>query len=168
MPKENIIIHTDGSSLGNPGRAGWAAVLDWKGKRKEISGGYRLSTNNRMEIMAVLFALKSLKNNKYKIILHTDSNLIVNTVNKGWMKSWKQRGWKKAKNKPVMNLDLIKELDGLLEKYDVDFRWIKAHVGHSENERCDELAKIAAESGVEVDEYYEGKSMEADSSDSLF
>jgi ribonuclease HI len=168
MANENIIIHTDGSSLGNPGKAGWAAVLSWNGRNKEISGGYRLSTNNRMELMAVLFALKSLKNNKYKIILHTDSNLIVNTVNKGWMKSWKQRGWKKAKNKPVMNLDLIKELDALLEEYDVDFRWIKAHAGHAENERCDELAKLAAESGTGIDKYYE-KLIEGESSlDSLF
>ncbi len=168
MSNDNIIIHTDGSSLGNPGKSGWAAVLNWRGKTKEISGGYRLSTNNRMELMAVLFALKSLKNNKHKIILHTDSNLIVDTVNKGWMKSWRQGGWKKAKNKPVKNLDLIKELDALLKEYDVDFRWIKAHAGHTENERCDELAKLAAQSGTEVDKYYENLIEEEKSSDALF
>lgn len=155
MSKNKIIIHTDGSSLGNPGPGGWAAVLQSGDHEKEISGGYRKTTNNRMELMAVIEALKTIKKKSMEIDIHTDSNLIVNTINQGWMESWKKKGWKKSNKKPVLNQDLLMILDEQLKGLRVRFHWIKAHAGHPENERCDELAKAAAEKATEIDYEYE-------------
>ncbi len=142
---ENVIIYTDGSSLGNPGRGGWAAVLIYKGKRAELSDGYRLTTNNRMEMMAVVNALSAIKNPKYPIKLHTDSKLIVDTIKKGWLKNWKKNNWIKSDKKPVLNIDLWKEIDNLLSGLEVEFIWVEGHAGIIENERCDVLCKSAAE-----------------------
>lgn len=151
-----ITIYTDGSSLGNPGPGGYGAVLMYGDKRKELSQGYRLSTNNRMEILAAIVALESIKKAEIKIKIHTDSRLLCDAFNQNWIKSWSAKGWKKADKKPVLNQDLWKRLLNLTENLDVDFIWVKAHVGNTENERCDTLAKEAAESSdLLVDENYE-------------
>lgn len=153
---DNVIIYTDGSSLGNPGKGGWAAILLYKGKRSELSDGYRMTTNNRMEMMAVINALKAIKSSKFKIKLHTDSKLIVDTINKGWLKNWKRKNWKKSDNKPVLNKDLWQEIDNLLIDLDVEFIWVEGHAGIRENERCDVLCKSAAEGfNLKIDFNYE-------------
>lgn len=144
--EKQIIIYTDGSSLGNPGRGGWAAILLFENMRKELSEGYEHTTNNRMELMAVINALKALKTNKFKIDLFTDSRLIVDSINKGWLESWKKNNWKKSNKTLVLNIDLWEELDHILKNYKVNFRWVEAHIGNKENERCDFLCKQAAQS----------------------
>jgi ribonuclease HI len=145
MEKQRIItIYTDGSALGNPGPGGWGSVLIWGNLRKEFSGGFKLTTNNRMEILAVIEALKALKaKDRLKVILHSDSKYVIDSISKGWIHDWKRRGWKR-KTGPVLNMDLWQELLPLLTKHDIEFKWVPAHTGIPENERCDELAKSAA------------------------
>lgn len=150
-----IEIFTDGSSLGNPGPGGYGVVLKSGTHRKELSQGFKHTTNNRMELLAVIEALKSIKNKEYKIILHTDSQLIINTLTKGWLESWIKKGWKKADKKPVLNRDLWEQVVALKKGLNIEWKWVKAHVGIEENERCDELAKAAAESdNLLIDENY--------------
>ncbi len=156
--KDEIIIFTDGSSLGNPGPGGWAAILIYKGKRKELSGGFNYTTNNRMELLAVIKALSGLKHNKHKISLYSDSKLIIDAVNKGWLANWKKNGWKKSDKKAVLNKDLWEEIDRLLKIYDVKFNWIEGHAGIEENENCDVLCKYAASSMDKEDDIYYLKS----------
>jgi ribonuclease HI len=154
MEKE-VIIYTDGSSLGNPGPGGWAAVLIYGNKRKEVSAGYKLTTNNRMEIRAAFEALRLLKKLGMKVTIFTDSGLMVDTINKGWLNNWKRNGWKKADKKPVLNKDLWLQLDEEIAKQNVTFKWIPAHTGIPENEICDSLCKAAAESdNLLIDENY--------------
>ncbi|MBO4299994.1 MAG: ribonuclease HI [Desulfovibrio sp.] len=140
-----VIIHTDGSCLGNPGPGGWAAVLKQDGaeRRKEFSGGYRLTTNNRMEILAVVEALRQLRT-PCDVDLYTDSTYVCNSVEKGWLRSWQKKGWIKANKKPVPNVDLWERLLPLLEKHKVRMHWLRGHTGHPENERCDTLARTEA------------------------
>jgi ribonuclease HI len=157
MDKDKIIIYTDGSCLGNPGRGGFAAVLMWGGKRKEISGGFRKTTNNRMEILAVIEALKNIKSGKkFKIILHSDSKYVVNAFNNGWLTKWESKGWMRTRKDKVLNVDLWKELFPLSKQFDIEFQWVEAHAGIPENERCDFLCKQAA-SGADlaIDKVYE-------------
>jgi ribonuclease HI len=150
-----ITIYTDGCSLGNPGPGGWAAVLISGDNRKELYGGFRLTTNNRMEILAAVEALKALKS-KRKAVIHTDSRLLVDAVNKNWLGGWQRKGWKKSSGEKVLNPDLWQELVKLLEKRDVEFKWVKGHAGIEENERCDELSKAAAAmAGLPPDKGYE-------------
>lgn len=145
MPNKEIIIYTDGSSLGNPGPGGYAVVMISGKARKELSQGFRLTTNNRMEILAVIMALKAIKTSTgYNINIYTDSNLVVQTFNKKWIKSWKQNNWKKSNKEPVLNTDLWKELDKLVELHKPNFIHILGHTGIIENERCDKLCKQAA------------------------
>ncbi|MDQ1266271.1 MAG: ribonuclease [Bacteroidota bacterium] len=154
--QKEIIIYTDGACSGNPGPGGWAAVMMFGDNRKEISGGFRLTTNNRMELTAAIEALKSLKTDKYKILLHTDSRLIVDAFNKGWIRYWSTSGWRKADKKPVLNQDLWELLWELYNKYDVKIIWVEGHAGIEENERCDKLCRAAAENPeLYVDEIYE-------------
>jgi ribonuclease HI len=141
--KTVVRIFTDGSSLGNPGPGGWAAILVWRDKRMEISRGYRETTNNRMEIRGVLHALGALKKPCVAHV-HTDSRYVCDAVGKGWLDNWLRNGWKTADKKNVKNRDLWERLLPLLKKHDVHFHWVKGHAGHPENERCDELAKEAA------------------------
>lgn len=142
---KQVIIHTDGSCLGNPGPGGWAAVLRLQdsGYRKEISGGYALTTNNRMEILAVLEALAALKE-RCEVSLYTDSQYVRNAVEKRWLQSWQRQRWLKADKKPVKNVDLWQALLPLLEQHKVRFFWLRGHAGHAENERCDLLARQQA------------------------
>ncbi len=139
MPKKEIEIFTDGACSGNPGPGGWAAVLRFKGKEKELSGGEAETTNNRMELTACIEALSALKE-ECKVTLTTDSQYVVNGIEKGWARSWQKNGWRKADKKPALNPDLWERLLALCEKQSVTFCWIKGHNGHPENERCDFLA----------------------------
>jgi ribonuclease HI len=141
--QHGVTIYTDGSCLGNPGPGGWAAVLLWSDKRKEISGGFRLTTNNRMEILAVINALEHLKC-PCSVQLLTDSRYLHDAVEKNWIGMWVRKGWKTAARKPVKNRDLWLRLIPLLKKHKVRFQWVQAHNGNVENERCDILAKQAA------------------------
>ena len=136
---KNIEIYTDGACSGNPGKGGWGAVLVYKNTEKEISGYEKETTNNRMELTAVIMALKALKE-PCNVKLTTDSKYVCDAVNKGWVYSWKSRGWKKADKKPALNVDLWEQLLELLSIHNVEFNWDKGHNGHKYNERCDELA----------------------------
>ncbi len=157
MRNKEIIIYTDGACLGNPGAGGYAAVLMSGTRRKEISAGFRLTTNNRMEIMAVIYALKSLKNpSEYDITIFSDSNLVVSAFNSNWITTWKKNNWRKASKEPVINPELWKELDELVQICNPKFVHVKAHCGIPENERCDVLSKEAAmENDLLIDVIYE-------------
>jgi ribonuclease HI len=142
---KSIIIYTDGACSGNPGPGGWAAVLMYGSHRKELSGGFRLTTNNRMELTAAIEALKAIKpDNKLPIILHSDSQLIYNAFNKGWIQKWEKNNWKKNKSDKVLNPELWQELAELSRKLKVKFVWVEGHAGIEENERCDKLCREAA------------------------
>ena len=155
MSSKPVIIYTDGCSLGNPGKGGWAAVLECQGKIKEISGGFRKTTNNRMELYAIIQALAALKTECSNVTIYTDSQLIVNSINKGWLESWLKKNWKKADKKDVLNIDLWKQFLPLWKKHKIKFVWIKGHSGIAGNERCDVLCKVAAEISTEIDLEYE-------------
>ena len=142
MKQVNII--TDGACKGNPGPGGWGAILDYKGTRRELSDGEPQTTNNRMELSAVIAALSALTE-PCEVTLTSDSKYVVDAVGKGWVYGWKKRGWKKSDNSSALNSDLWEKLLPLLSKHKVTFVWIKGHAGHPENERCDELAVAAAE-----------------------
>ena len=141
---KQVNIYTDGACKGNPGPGGWGAILDYKGTRRELSGGEPQTTNNRMELSAVIAALSALTE-PCEVTLTSDSKYVVDAVGKGWVYGWKKRAWKKSDNSPALNSDLWERLLPLLSKHKVTFVWIKGHAGHSENERCDELAVAAAE-----------------------
>ena len=150
-----VTAYTDGSCLGNPGPGGWAAILIHGDARKELAAGFRLTTNNRMEILAVIEALGSLTR-PCRVDLHTDSRYVCDAVEKGWIKSWQRNGWKTAAKKPVKNQDLWLRLIALLAEHPTRFHWVAGHSGHPENERCDELARSAAMGRVlPSDEGYE-------------
>ena len=142
---KQVVIHTDGSCLGNPGPGGWAAVLCLEGTehRKELAGGFRLTTNSRMEITGVLEALANLKE-PCAVELYTDSQYVRNAVEKGWLKSWQKKNWVKADKKPVKNVDLWQKLLPELDRHAVRLHWLRGHAGHAENERCDVLARAFA------------------------
>ncbi len=142
---EKIIIHTDGGASPNPGKGGYGVVLQKGKQRKELSSGYELTTNNRMEMMACIVALQAL-NEPSKVVLHTDSKYVVDSISKGWVKRWQSKDWKKSDGKLAENIDLWKKLLALLEKHQVDFRWVKGHAGNVENERCDTLVNEARKS----------------------
>ncbi len=139
MEKKTVYIFSDGACSGNPGPGGFGAILRYNGVEKELSGGEAHTTNNRMELMGVITALEALKY-PCTVILQTDSKYVVDSVTKGWAKSWRKNGWVKSDKKPALNSDLWERLLNLLEVHDVTFNWIKGHAGHTENERCDRLA----------------------------
>lgn len=136
---KSVEIFTDGACSGNPGPGGWGAVLRYNGREKELSGGERNTTNNRMELTAVIEALNQLKE-PCKVTLTTDSKYVSDGINQGWAASWQQNGWRKADKKPALNPDLWQKLLDLLKTHDVTIVWVKGHAGHPENERCDQLA----------------------------
>ena len=138
-----IEIYTDGACLGNPGRGGWGAVLLYKEHRKEIFGNEMDSTNNRMEMRAVIESLKSLKKPS-EITLFTDSKYVMDGITK-WIFGWKKNGWKSADKKPVKNIDLWQELDAEVARHEITWTWVKGHSGNHFNEIADELARSAAE-----------------------
>ena len=155
MEKVNhVTIYTDGACLGNPGPGGYGTILLYQGHKKELSGGYRKTTNNRMEIMAALVGLGALKE-KCKVTLYSDSEYLVNAMSKGWAQRWRANGWKRNKREKVLNPDLWERLLQLCEHYEVQFSWVKGHAGTPENVRCDALAMQAAQqSNLPDDEGY--------------
>ena len=136
---EKLILYTDGACSGNPGPGGYCAILTFGQHRKTISGAEKDTTNNRMELKAVIEGLKAL-NRPCDITVVSDSKYVCDAINKGWLSSWKKKGWKKADGKPVLNPELWKELDSLLTTHNVNFEWIKGHAGHPYNEECDKIA----------------------------
>lgn len=136
---KNVEIFTDGACSGNPGPGGWGAILRYNGHEKELLGGEVNTTNNRMELTAVISALQSLKE-PCKVTLTTDSKYVSDGINQGWAKSWQKNGWRKGDKKPALNPDLWQKLLELLEIHEVNIVWVKGHAGHPENERCDALA----------------------------
>ncbi len=135
-----VKIYTDGACKGNPGPGGWGALLRYKGHEKELLGGERGTTNNRMELMAVIRALESLKRPS-EVLITTDSQYVMKGITE-WIKNWKRNGWRTAAKKPVKNADLWQELDRFVEQHQVKWAWVKGHSGHAENERADELANL--------------------------
>ena len=136
---KEITIYTDGACSGNPGPGGWGAVLIYNSHRKEISGGEKLTTNNRMELTALIKALE-IVNQKCKINIFTDSKYLCDGINKGWAENWRKNNWKKSDNKPAINPDLWEKLLNLLKNHEYEINWVKGHAGHPENELCDKLA----------------------------
>ncbi|MBQ5911279.1 MAG: ribonuclease HI [Clostridia bacterium] len=137
--KKFVEIFTDGACSGNPGPGGWGAVLRFGSAEKELSGGEKETTNNRMELTAVIEALSALKE-PCRVKLTTDSKYVCDAILKGWVYSWQNNGWRKADKKPALNVDLWEKLLPLLNTHEVEFCWVKGHAGHRENERCDSLA----------------------------
>ena len=137
----HVVIYTDGACSGNPGPGGWGAIMISGAHRKEINGGERHTTNNRMELMAVISPLEALKGPS-AIELWTDSQYVKNGIT-AWIFSWKKNGWKTADKKPVKNAELWQQLDAARGRHKIDWRWLKGHAGHPENERADELARAA-------------------------
>ncbi|MCA1787801.1 MAG: ribonuclease HI [Desulfobacteraceae bacterium] len=161
LPDDTIVVYTDGSAIGNPGPGGYGVVLQDKedGPARELSGGYNHTTNNRMEMMAVIKALEALEETRSPVILHSDSKYVVDAVNKGWAKKWQQRNWYKSDGNPALNADLWKQLLPLVQALDVRFVWVRGHSGNPLNERCDVLANTAArQTGWPDDKGYEKKS----------
>lgn len=140
--RKQVDIHTDGACLGNPGPGGWAALLCWRGVERELSGGEAATTNNRMELMAAIAALETLKE-PCNVVLTTDSQYVRQGITE-WMAGWVRRGWKTAGGDPVKNRDLWERLHAASARHAVDWRWVKGHAGHPENERVDQLARVQA------------------------
>ncbi|ABI39231.1 ribonuclease H [Shewanella sp. MR-4] len=152
-----IHIFTDGSCLGNPGPGGYGIVMNYKGHTKEMSDGFALTTNNRMELLAPIVALEALKE-PCKVILTSDSQYMRQGITT-WIHGWKKKGWMTSNRTPVKNVDLWKRLDKAAQLHHIDWRWVKGHAGHAENERCDQLARAAAEaSPTQIDEGYQAES----------
>ncbi len=150
---KQVEIFTDGSCLGNPGPGGYGIVLRYKTTEKQLSKGYSLTTNNRMEMMAAVVALRTLKE-PCQVVLTTDSQYVRQGITQ-WIHNWKKRDWKTADKKPVKNADLWKALDIETKRHNIEWKWVKGHAGHRENEICDEIARAAAESPTETDEGYQ-------------
>lgn len=141
---KHIHLYTDGACRGNPGKGGWGAILVFEGIEKELSGGEISTTNNRMELTAAIEGLRAIKY-PCDVTLTSDSKYLVDAIEKNWLVSWKQKNWKKADGKPVLNIDLWKALDEQLQRHTVSFVWVKGHEGHPFNERCDTLATTFAD-----------------------
>jgi ribonuclease HI len=136
---EPVVVHTDGACSGNPGPGGWGVLLHWGPHEKEMCGGEPQTTNNRMELMAAIMALESLKR-PCSVIVHTDSQYVRQGIT-SWIHGWKKKGWRKADDKPVLNADLWQRLDAASGRHQVEWRWVKGHAGNPLNERADALAR---------------------------
>ena len=147
---KHVDIYTDGACKYNPGPGGFAAILVYNGREKEVFGGEKSTTNNRMELLAAINGLKMLRE-ACEVTLYSDSKYLIDSVEKGWVYSWQKNGWRKADKSPALNPDLWQELLGLLEKHTVNFVWVKGHNGHEYNERCDRLAVAGAEAAADSD-----------------
>jgi len=146
-----INIYTDGAAKGNPGPGGYGVVMEYKGKKKELSEGFRLTTNNRMELLAVIVGLESIKKTGWEVKVISDSKYVVDAVKKGWLSNWVKSNFKNKKN-----VDLWKRFLEVYYKHKVQFEWIKGHAGHPENERCDQLAVEAAQNfDLKIDKAFE-------------
>ena len=159
MTSKKVTIYTDGACTGNPGPGGYGVVLIYGEHRRELSGGYRRTTNNRMELMGPIQGLEVL-NQSCRVILHSDSQYVVEGIEKGWAKRWKSNGWMRNKREQAVNPDLWGRLLDLCGKHEVEFRWVRGHAGDRENERCDQLAVQAAHGNdLPADDGYESPSM---------
>ncbi|MCD8328975.1 MAG: ribonuclease HI [Ruminococcus sp.] len=136
---KEVIMYTDGACSGNPGPGGYGTILKYGNHTKELSGGEESTTNNRMELSAVIAGLSALKE-PCKVLVYSDSKYVVDAISLGWAESWKARGWKKSNKEPALNVDLWEKLLALINIHDVTFYWVKGHAGQPENERCDALA----------------------------
>lgn len=152
---KKVLIYTDGACSGNPGAGGYGTILIYNEYRKKLSGGFRLTTNNRMEMMAAIVGLETL-NTKCDVTLYTDSRYLVDAITKGWAKKWRDNSWKRNKKESAKNPDLWQQLLDLCEKHQVNFVWVKGHAGHPENEYCDHLAvKASQQPNLPSDDVYE-------------
>ena len=145
IQRKHVTIFTDGACSGNPGPGGWGAILRYNQAERELSGGEKETTNNRMELTAAISALSALKE-PCKVTLYSDSKYLVDGMSKGWAKGWRAKGWKKSDGKQALNVDLWEKLILLLDVHKVTFVWVKGHNGHPYNERCDALATAFADS----------------------
>jgi ribonuclease HI len=153
--QKNVVIYTDGACTGNPGPGGYGVVLLYDHHRKELSGGFRRTTNNRMEMMAAIVGLQTL-NQPCEVTLHSDSKYLVDAMTQGWARKWQANGWKRNKKDYAKNPDLWQQLLDLCNHHQVIFRWVKGHAGHAENERCDQLAVAASRAtNLPVDDGYD-------------
>lgn len=155
-PAGVVTIYTDGGALGNPGPGGYGVVQLFNGQCRELAGGFRLTTNNRMELMACIVALSELEHRDRPVWLYSDSSYVVNGISKGWARGWRRRGWVKADRQPALNPDLWGRLLDLVDELTVNFHWVRGHAGNPLNERCDQLAvAMARQSGLPADIEYE-------------
>ena len=146
-----INIYTDGACRGNPGPGGWGALLKFQDKEKKLLGSEKDTTNNRMELTAVIMALDSLKHARHPVTITTDSRYVMDGINK-WLPAWKQRNWKTAARKPVKNVDLWKKLDQTASQFELSWKWVKGHSGHAGNEMADQLANDAIDAMLDNEE----------------
>ncbi len=154
-PAPEVAIYTDGGCIDNPGPGGYGVILLHKGHRKELSGGFRRTTNNRMEILAAIRGLEALRS-RCRVTIHSDSQYLVNAIEQGWARRWQANNWLRNRKEKAINPDLWERLLSLLDKHEVRFEWVRGHAGHPENERADELARTAAlGKDLAVDEVYE-------------
>ena len=160
-PKSVVYAFSDGAALGNPGPGGYGVILKYRNAVKELSGGYRRTTNNRMELLGAIVALEALKW-PCQVVLTTDSRYVVDGISEGWAERWRANGWRRGKRGMALNPDLWQRLLDAVVQHDVTFQWIKGHSGHYENERCDDLANQAARGeNLPSDEGYEKVSRES-------
>lgn len=164
---KQITLYTDGACIGNPGPGGYGAVLLYGGRRRELSGGVRLTTNNRMEILAAIVGLEALKE-RCAVTVYSDSQYLVDAMTQGWAARWRANGWKRNKKEHASNADLWARLLDLCASHEVRFVWVKGHAGNRENERCDQLAERAAARGEGVDGGYEQPMVPVRDAPSLF
>ena len=136
---KEVTLYTDGACSGNPGPGGWGAILIYKDYKKEMSGGDKETTNNKMELTAAIEGLKALKE-PCRVKLYSDSKYLIDGITKGWARSWRQKGWKKSDGKPALNVDLWEQILELDEYHEIEYIWVKGHAGNPNNERCDRLA----------------------------
>jgi len=148
MTSDEVTIYSDGACLGNPGRGGYGTVLLAGEHRKELQQGYRLTTNNRMELLGAIVGLESLSR-PCSVALYSDSTYVVNAMSKGWLAGWQKRGWRTSSKQPVKNQDLWQRMVAAVGRHEVSWRWVKGHSGDPENERCDALA-VAAANGADL------------------
>jgi len=148
MTSDEVTIYSDGACLGNPGRGGYGTVLLAREHRKELQQGYRLTTNNRMELLGAIVGLESLSR-PCSVALYSDSTYVVNAMSKGWLAGWQKRGWRTSSKQPVKNQDLWQRMVVAAGRHEVSWRWVKGHSGDPENERCDALA-VAAANGADL------------------
>ena len=136
---KTVTIYTDGACSGNPGPGGWGAILEWNGVEKELRGGENPTTNNRMELTAVIVALETLKE-ACIVELYSDSKYVIDALTKGWLVSWRKNGWRKSDKKPVLNIDLWERLLPQLARHEMHYHWVKGHAENEKNNRCDQMA----------------------------
>lgn len=151
---KKVVVYTDGGARGNPGPGGYGAILTFGKHRKELKGAFDHTTNNRMELMAVISALESLSES-CQVLLYSDSKYVIDALTKNWLKGWKRKGWIKSDKKPVLNQDLWRRLDAAESRHEMTWKWVKGHAGNPLNERCDELVHEAIDEGnLQTDQGY--------------